>query len=319
MHLTLSSLLTLTAVSLGVGLALCAAIVWLLADGLIRPPRMTDGKAAWVLKRLSPGDLQLPFEEIDFAIRDAGSGAPLRIAAWWIPYTDARGRCAVFIHGFADAKVGSIAWAPTWHSLGYNILAIDLRAHGESGGRFCTGGYLEREDVVQVIDQLRARKPEESRQIVLFGASSGAAVAVAAAELLNDRPEIAGVVLDSPVPDFAEAAMLQMDVVGAPGRWLRKLAVRLAERRSGARLSDVRLLDLLPNLRCPAMLIVPGLDRLYRNGQADRLRVISEASASNAFWHVPDVDHLLALPSDPDGYRERLAAFLDRAGRGDSA
>jgi pimeloyl-ACP methyl ester carboxylesterase len=319
MHLTVASLLTLAAVLLTVGLALCAAIVYLLADSLIKPPRMTDGKAAWVLKRLSPGDLQLPFEEVDFSIRDAGSGAPLRIAAWWIPHPDARGRCAVFIHGYADAKVGSIAWAQTWHALGYNVLAIDLRAHGESGGRFCTGGYLERDDVVQVIDLLCARKPEESRQDVLFGASFGAAVAVAAADLLNDRPEIAGVVLDSPVPDFTEAAMLQMDVLGAPDGLLRRLAVRLAERRSGARYAKVRLLDLLPKLRSPAMLIVPQLDRLYRNGEAERLREICEASPSNTFWHVAGVDHLLALPGDPDGYRDRLARFLneaDRSGRG---
>ena len=48
-----------------------AGIVFGMAGMLLKPPRMTDGKATWVLKRLSPGDLGLPFEELSFEVRDA--------------------------------------------------------------------------------------------------------------------------------------------------------------------------------------------------------------------------------------------------------
>src|SRR5262245_33990196 len=107
---------------------------------MLRPPRMTDGKAAWVLKRLSPGDLGMRFELAQFSVRDERSRRRINIAGWWIGHPNAGGRCVVMIHGYADAKVGVLAWAPTWHALGYNICAIDLRAHGESGGTFTTGG-----------------------------------------------------------------------------------------------------------------------------------------------------------------------------------
>src|SRR5688572_17044889 len=99
----IGSFLSLAAVLLAVGLVLCVAIVYLLARSLVMPPRMSDGKAAWVLRRLSPGDLGLTFEEVSFDTRDAATGQPLRIAAWWIPNPDARGRCVVFLHGYADA------------------------------------------------------------------------------------------------------------------------------------------------------------------------------------------------------------------------
>src|SRR5688572_27699546 len=165
----IASYLALAAVLLVAGLILCGMVVFLLSRALVMPPRMTDGKAVWVLKRLSPGDLGLAFEEIAFDVRDERTGRPLRIVGWWMANAGAQGRCVVLIHGYADAKVGAIAWAPTWHALGWNVLAIDLRAHGESGGRHCTGGYFERDDVSQVINLIRAGWPDDARRLVLFG------------------------------------------------------------------------------------------------------------------------------------------------------
>src|SRR5688572_14549042 len=96
-----------------------------MARTLLRPTRMTDAKATWILKRLSPGDLDLNFEDLKFRVRDEQSGEPLDIAAWWIPASAGRAgagagaggagltRTVLLIHGYADAKVGAIAWAPT--------------------------------------------------------------------------------------------------------------------------------------------------------------------------------------------------------------
>ena len=91
---------------------------------------MTAGKALYLLNRLAPDDLGLPYEQSTFVVRDERTGKPLPIVAWWIPCESAgapeTGRCAVLIHGYADAKVGAIAWAPLWHALGYHLLVPDL-------------------------------------------------------------------------------------------------------------------------------------------------------------------------------------------------
>jgi pimeloyl-ACP methyl ester carboxylesterase len=305
------SYLTLAGVLVGVLALMCAAVVVLLARSLVRPPRMTDGKAAWVLKRLSPGDLGLRFEEVSFDVRDARTAGQqtIRIAGWWIPHPGADGRTVILLHGYADAKVGAIAWAPTWHKLGWNILAIDLRAHGESGGVYCTGGYFERDDVSQVIDQLRARRPGDTRRLAIFGASFGAAVTVATAALRDG--DVDALVLDSPVPDFGVAAALQMDRLGAPIGMLRTTAVRLAQGMTGAKYDDVRLLDLLPALRCPVLVIAPELDPLLGDDVAAKLK--AALPAAGEYWSVPETGHLMALVADADDYAARLGRFLPAA------
>jgi pimeloyl-ACP methyl ester carboxylesterase len=308
LHPHLVSYLTLAGVLLAVLLLACAATVVLLARSLVRPPRMTDGKAAWVLKRLSPGDLGLRFEEVGFDVRDARSGQRIRIAGWWIPHAGADGRTVILLHGYADAKVGAIAWAPAWHKLGWNILAIDLRAHGESGGDHCTGGFFERDDVSQVIDQFRARRPNETRRLAIFGVSFGAAVAVAAAAI---RDDVDALVLDSPVPDFSVAAALQMERLGAPIGIVRALAVRLAQNMAGADYDAVRLVDWLPTLRCPVLVIAPGLDPLLAEDSAAKLK--AALPPGGTYWSVPETGHLMALVADADEYVAQLDRFLAAA------
>lgn len=303
---------TLVLIWLFAGLLAGAAAVYLMADGLLRPPRMNDGKAVWLLRRLSPGDLGLRFEETSFTVIDETSGEKLRLAAWWIPApSNGPGdRCVILLHGYADAKVGAIAWAPTWHSLGFHILALDLRAHGESDGDRCTGGQRERFDANQVIDQLRQMKPQETRQMVLFGVSFGAAVAAATAVL---RDDIAAVVLDSPYDSFAQAAMGQMDRLGAPGRFFQRLSIGLAGKIAGVDFNGMRTSTSISALHCPTFVIAADADHAVSAADAARI-ADAVRQRGERYWSAPEAGHALALVADPMQYRNEVADFLDRSG-----
>jgi pimeloyl-ACP methyl ester carboxylesterase len=303
------SFVTLILVLFALGLLSSLTAVFAMALLLLRPPRMTDGKATWVLQRISPGDLGLGFEETHFIVRDERDGRRLRLAGWWIPAAQRSDRCVILLHGYADAKVGAIAWAPVWHALGFNVLAIDLRAHGESDGAYCTAGFWERHDVSQVIDELRAVRLQETRQLVLFGVSMGAAVAAATAAM---RTDLAAVVLESPFADFRHAASVQMERLGAPGRPFQILALALAQKIGACNFMAVRPVETIREISCPVMIIAPDDDKMTTNrereGMKEALRT-RQRQTEDAFWSVSS-GHLLALYAAPDDYPRRLDQFL---------
>lgn len=303
----------LLVVMAGAGVLLFAGAAALMGWSLVHPPRMTDGKAAWVLRRLSPLDVGLAFEDVAFAVRDE-RGRNLKIAAWWVPNPEADGRCAVLVHGYADAKVGAIAWGPVWHAMGFNLLVLDLRAHGESGGSACTAGYYERSDLGQVIDQLRASRAGDTREIVLFGLSMGGAVALATAA---QRSDVAAVVADGVYADFQRASMRHMERSGMPGRSAQRAALWVARRVTGADFDAVRPADLISQVSCPVLVIEGAEDSLL--GPEDwaaleqAVGVNRAAHPASAMWRVERVEHLMPVVADPTRYRERVAAFLARA------
>ncbi|HWB54917.1 MAG TPA: alpha/beta fold hydrolase, partial [Tepidisphaeraceae bacterium] len=216
-------------------------------------------------------------------------------------------RCAILLHGYADAKIGSIAWAPLMLELGYHVLAVDLRAHGHSDGRDTTAGYFERHDISQVIDQLRTLRPGKTRQIILLGISMGAAVAAATA---NVRDDIAAIILDSPYAHFRQAARAHASHAGLPGDIFLRGGWNLAQWQTGAHFEEVDPVKTIPTARCPVMVISATKDLLVSpDEQAALQSAIHSRSDSSEFW-TQDADHVLNLPSNPEEYLGRMRQFL---------
>jgi pimeloyl-ACP methyl ester carboxylesterase len=116
------------------------------------------------------------------------------IAGWYIPAGSGmrpNGPTVVLVHGGKANKSGMLDYADALHRQ-YNLVILDLRNSGRSGGTESTGGLQERFDLRAMIDWLVEEK--HPAWIALLGNSNGAATALAEA---IDDPRIRALVLDS--------------------------------------------------------------------------------------------------------------------------
>lgn len=114
--------------------------------------------------------------------RVRGMGLDLNVLEW--TESGARGTC-VLLHGFQD-----VAWswdhvAPALASLGYRVLAPDLRGFGDSGRVHESGYYYFPDYVFDLTELVDAMSPTES--IALVGHSMGGNVATMFAGLHAER------------------------------------------------------------------------------------------------------------------------------------
>ena len=130
----------------------------------------------------------LNFERVEFRTSDG-----VRIVGWWMPAMaesgarreqrwDGWGRQTVIVcHGLAASKANELVLARRLVPAGFNVLAFDFRAHGESGGQLATFGALEKRDVLAAVKWVRNSRSAQAQRIFGVGASMGAAALISAA------------------------------------------------------------------------------------------------------------------------------------------
>lgn len=120
-----------------------------------------------------PDDFDIKYEKINIGTLDK-----LTLRGYLIRTDSARQKgTIILIHGIRAYKEHFLPICKILADSGYNSIIMDLRAHGESDGKFCTFGYLERQDLVLLIDSIYQIE-NLNKNIGLWGQSMGGAVAM---------------------------------------------------------------------------------------------------------------------------------------------
>ena len=121
---------------------------------------------------LHPGRRSMvePLPDICEDVPFKGAGVDLR--GWRCRGAGVRRGTVVYLHGIADNRGSAVGIVRRFTQRGFDVIAYDSRAHGESGGSACTYGFFEKQDLRLVLDTI------QPGPIVLMGTSLGAAVAL---------------------------------------------------------------------------------------------------------------------------------------------
>lgn len=213
----------------------------------------------------------------------------------------------IFFHGYKGTALrdgcGSFETA---RDNGMNLLLVDQRANGKSGGNTIAFGILERFDCRDWVNFV-VDKFGNDVKIVLSGVSLGAATVLTASGLempKNVRMIVADCGFTSPKEIICKVAHEQ----GYPEKLcypLLRLAVKL---RDGFDLDETSALEAVSKTDIPILIIHGDDDRYVPYEMGERL---FEACASKKrFLRVPTAPHAASYIVDGEGYRKAVGEFV---------
>ncbi|MDR0670499.1 MAG: alpha/beta hydrolase [Treponema sp.] len=178
----------------------CLGIAWGMVEMMVKPQgpwRRSFEQVRREQHELDGFDYSVydrePKEE--FLIPGGDPAEGVTIAGEFIPARNpppGRPKCLIRVHGFTQNRLISVRFLGIFQEMGYSAVIYDQRCFGNSGGKLCSFGLFERDDLSAIIDWAKKRLGEDTF-IAVHGESMGAMTCLLA---LEKDPRIDCVVAD---------------------------------------------------------------------------------------------------------------------------
>jgi len=156
----------------------------------------------------------------------------------------------VVLHGTGESKSDYLEIGSNLSKRGYDIILVDLRHHGRSGGKFITCGAKEKEDVSRIVDTLVIEKKIAAKPVYVLGFTLGAATAIQYAAI---EENVAGVIAFAPWKDTVTKARRDLGIILDEKDFEKKLS--LAAKKAGFDPKTTSAFNDAAKLKCPVYLI----------------------------------------------------------------
>lgn len=231
-----------------------------------------------------------------------------KLYGWFVKSKSPSDVTVIVVHGFAVDHKSLDIHAQLFNTLGYNVLQIDNQAAGKSEGKYQGFGYLESIDLEAWINELLKKRPND--EIVLFGASMGAAtVMMTAGKKLPDN--VKAVIEDSGYTSMEDVVNFHFKQrYKFSGRLVLKMISLVAKVRSGFFYGQADCTKALQNCHLPI---------LFMHGQADEAVPYYMRDELTKYGDFPKETyakdsgvHIRSYYVDSKNYQAKVADFLKK-------
>ncbi|MEI0525270.1 alpha/beta hydrolase [Brachyspira murdochii] len=202
-----------------------------------------------------------------------------------------------------------------FYNMGFNVLAIDLRSHGESEGKIYSLGYLERLDVLAWIKYINNNY--NNAKIILYGISMGAnAVMMCSGENLNedsnkDLNNIKAIIEDAGFTNAYEQLKERLDIANKfsflPIVELTSLMAKIRLRFS---FNDINVEKSVSKSKVPILFIHGDKDELVNCNMLHKL--YNSCSSEKEKLIIKDGGHISAVMKDESLYWNTINNFINK-------
>ena len=244
-----------------------------------------------------------PFEDVAITAHD---GIPLR--GRYYHFVDGA-PLMILCHGYRSSLLRDCCGGHALsRKLGFNVLAIHQRCHGESGGRTITFGIKERHDLLVWIRWANERFGDKT-PIILSGLSMGAATVLMGIELGYPN-NVVCVMADSPYSAPADIILKVCQDMRYPPRLCYPFICLGALLYGHFKLDACTARESVRHAKVPVLLIHGEDDRLV---PVEMSRDIQSSCAAPCDLHTfPGAGHGLCYMVDPLHYERAVFDFLNK-------
>ena len=227
----------------------------------------------------------------------------VEIAGWYIEAdSSANHPTIIVLHTLGRTREDMLHFTMPLLHHGFNLVYLDMRSHGESGGEFFTYGYHEWRDVSSVVDYLEARGDQYQDSIFVLGASAGSAVAISAAA--RDH-RLAGLVTIAAFADLESMISYQAAIL--PAFW-RQRTIRKAEGIANFSIEETAAFKLIREVNCPVFLAHGTADWYVPFSSAETL--YANVSSTKQLYRIEGAGHASMFSAGGAELRHAIVEFL---------
>ncbi len=231
----------------------------------------------------------------------------ITIDTWYAASDSSAKGTIILFHGITANKGMILSEANEFRYQGYNIMLVDFRAHGNSGGNTTTMGMRESEEVKLAYDYAVSKNPTN---IFLWGTSMGAVVITKAISDYNIKP--AGVILEMPyfsLNSHLQARARALGFQGFPEKPFGFFVTWWIGIERGLKAFGHRTTDYTSKINCPVLVqwgtndnyvLKPEIDKIFGSIPTSSKKLVVYTGAA----------HESLLQHDPDIWRSETGSFL---------
>jgi hypothetical protein len=228
------------------------------------------------------------------------------VDAWYgEPDSLAKGTVILF-HGLSANKSYLVREAATFRLMGYRVLLVDLRAHGNSDGQNTTIGRDETEEVVLAYNYIKAK---DAKPVYCWGVSMGAVVLARAVAEGEVQP--AGLIMELPFASLQSHLKARARVLGFPQQPFAFLVtgwIGIERGFNGYRHSTV---DYAGKINCPVLVQYGGHDTYVLKSEINAIYQAIPGNRKNVVGYE-EAGHESLLMSEPDHWKKTMLDFFQQ-------
>lgn len=256
------------------------------------------------LKIPQPSDYQLKTEKISIKTNDGF------YLAGYLIRTDSVNQkgTIILVHGIRAYKEHFLPVCKMLADNGFNSVIIDLRAHGESEGKYCSFGFKEKYDLVILMDSL-CKIESISKNFGIWGQSLGASVAL---QTMAIEKRIKFGIIESAFSDFRTIVNdYAKNTIGFSWPILNDYLIWRSENIADFNANDVKPYESAKQITQPVLMVHGKLDKRIKI-EYGLQNFNNLSSIDKEFIEISNGTHLNIWQISGNEYFNKVLGFLNR-------